>query len=604
MNFKRRFSRRNFISLSSLGMAAGITNFGDSKLEEKIRLFGNFVKDTLPIDNYPDKNRVLHLHPLDNVAVALENLTRGTKVTIDNMPFILEGPISIKHKFTLTDIATGNPIYLYGIKVGVAIRPISKGTAVTTENIINAVSEIDTNVSGKFNWTPPQVEAFRNKIFMGYHRQDGRVGTANYWLVIPMVFCENRNIEIIKEAIISELGYQQVSPYQKFTRDLISHYKKSTSLNDKGETENANNRSNPDEKRVFRNVNGVRFLVHDMGCGGTRQDAQALCGILAGYITHPNVAGATVLSLGCQHAQLSILQDEIRKRDSGFSKPYFEFEQQKIGTEDQMIRMAIESIFKGLEIANQFERKPAPVSKLCIGLKCGGSDGFSGISANPAIGHVSDMIVSLGGSSVLSEFPELSGVEQDLYYRCNSKTDADRFLNLMRTYNEKAKSVGSGFEMNPSPGNIRDGLITDAMKSAGAAKKGGTSPVTGVSDYPNLLAGSGLNLLCTPGNDVESVTAQAGSGANVVLFTTGLGTPTGNPIVPVIKVSTNTALSLKMPDIIDIDSGTIIEGKETIEQVAERILDYVIEVASGLKEPAAVRNDQVDFIPWKRGVSL
>jgi altronate hydrolase len=174
----------------------------------------------------------------------------------------------------------------------------------------------------------------------------------------------------------------------------------------------------------------------------------------------------------------------------------------------------------------------------------------------------------------------------------------------MRTYNERAIAVGSGFDMNPSPGNIKDGLITDAIKSAGAAKKGGTSPVVEVLDYPEKVRMPGLNLLCTPGNDVESTTAEVGSGANIVLFTTGLGTPTGNPITPVIKVSSNTALYNKMGDIMDINTGTIIEGEETIEQAGRRILDYVIKVASGEIEVKAVRHDQDDFIPWKRGISL
>jgi altronate hydrolase len=174
----------------------------------------------------------------------------------------------------------------------------------------------------------------------------------------------------------------------------------------------------------------------------------------------------------------------------------------------------------------------------------------------------------------------------------------------MRTYSDRAEQAGSGFYANPSPGNIKDGLITDAIKSAGAAKKGGTSPVTDVLDYPEKVTKPGLNLLCTPGNDVESTTAEVASGANVVLFTTGLGTPTGNPVAPVIKLSSNTKIFTRMPDIIDINCGTIIEGSETIEQVAERILDYVIEVASGTSQPKAVVLGQDDFIPWRRGVSL
>lgn len=341
-----------------------------------------------------------------------------------------------------------------------------------------------------------------------------------------------------------------------------------------------------------------------MGCGGTKDDSDALCGLIAGYITHPNVAGATVLSLGCQHAQVSILQAEIAKRDPNFSKPMVVLEQQKVGTESELLKQALKQTFAGLVQANQNQRQPAPLSKLCIGMECGGSDGFSGISANPALGYVSDLLVTMGGSVILSEFPELCGVEQELSDRCVDEETANRFMQLMTTYNARAEADGSGFYANPSPGNIRDGLITDAIKSAGAAKKGGTSPVTAVLDYPEKVTKPGLNLLCTPGSDVESTTAEVGSGANIVLFTTGLGTPTGNPITPVVKLSTNTAMFERMPDIIDINCGTIIEGDETIQQAGERILNYVIQLASGEVEPKSVKLGQDDFIPWKRGVSL
>ncbi len=299
-----------------------------------------------------------------------------------------------------------------------------------------------------------------------------------------------------------------------------------------------------------------------------------------------------------------MLQVEIKKRASEFSKPLYVLEEQVIGSETDMLSEALKCTFAGLMQANQCERAPAPLSKLCIGLECGGSDGFSGISANPAIGYTSDLLVALGGSVILAEFPELCGVEQDLSDRCLETDDAERFFLLMKTYNSRAMAVGSGFDMNPSPGNIKDGLITDAIKSAGAAKKGGTSPVVAVLDYPEQVKRPGLNLLCTPGNDVESTTAEVASGATVVLFTTGLGTPTGNPIAPVVKIASNTKLYHKMRDIIDINTGAITEGTETIQQAGERILDYVIAVASGEEEVAAVRHGQDDFIPWKRGVSL
>ena len=356
--------------------------------------------------------------------------------------------------------------------------------------------------------------------------------------------------------------------------------------------------------RLFANIDGIKFLTHTLGCGGTRQDARALCGLLAGYVTHPNVAGATVLSLGCQNAQMDILKEEIAKRDPGFSKPVVYLEQQQIGNENKLLELAVQQTFAALMKANQNERRPAPLSKLCIGLECGGSDGFSGISANPAIGYTSDLVVALGGSVILSEFPELNGVEQELTDRCVSDDIAVRFGELMRTYNERAMAVGSGFHANPSPGNIKDGLITDAIKSAGAAKKGGTSPIVDVIDYPEKVTKNGLTLLCTPGGDVESTTAEVGAGANIVLFTTGLGTPTGNPVSPVLKISTNTRLYNKMEDIIDINTGTIIEGTETIESAGERILDYIIKVASGEVKAKAHASGHDDFIPWKRGISL
>ena len=226
----------------------------------------------------------------------------------------------------------------------------------------------------------------------------------------------------------------------------------------------------PAHQKLFPNVDGIRFITHEGGCGGIRQDSQTLCGLLAGYITHPNVAGATVLSLGCQNAQVSILQEEIQKRSSAFDKPLVVLEQQKIGTEVDMISKAIRETFAGLIKANENVRKPAPISKICIGLECGASDGFSGISANPTLGRVSDLIVALGGSAILSEFPELCGAEQNLINRCKTVELANKFVHLMESYNDAAKRVGSGFDMNPSPGNIKDGLITDAIKSEGERK--------------------------------------------------------------------------------------------------------------------------------------
>jgi altronate hydrolase len=549
------------------------------------------------------KQRIIKVHPADNVLVALVDLPAGEAVEYKGDSYTLTDFIPAKHKFAIADIAEGGEIIMYGVLVGKAKSPIPVGGLLSTGNVVHAASSFLTG-SSHTDWHKPDVSKWQSQTFNGYHREDGNVGTANYWLVIPMVFCENRNIEVLQEALVKPLGYGRKKTYEIKAQQLIGMIKAGGEINEVLYTEIDGDTAQSTGNKLFPNVDGIKFLSHTGGCGGTRQDSTTLCGLLAGYITHPNVAGATVLSLGCQNAEVRTLQEEINKRSPEFNKPLYILDQQKTGKEADLMELAIRQTLAGLMQANKITRKPAPLSKLVIGLECGGSDGFSGISANPAIGYTSDLLVTLGGSVILSEFPELCGVEQNLIDRCLDKDNAERFASLVSSYSQRAEEAGSGFYMNPSPGNIKDGLITDAIKSAGAAKKGGTSPVADVLDYPEKVTKPGLNLLCTPGNDVESTTAEVGSGANVVLFTTGLGTPTGNPIVPVVKIATNTTLFNKMSDIIDINTGTIVEGDETIEQAGERILDYVIKVASGEIEVSAVRHGQDDFIPWKRGVSL
>lgn len=542
--------------------------------------------------------KVLQIDPRDNVLVALEPLNPGEPVAFAGATYTLVAPIPAKHKFATEDLPVGSQVIMYGVVVGRVREAIPPGGVITTRNLAHDTTDFARR-DAHFHWTPPDVSRWTGRTFEGYHRADGQVGTRNYWLVIPLVFCENRNVEALREALEEELGYARPKQYGQLVRKLVAqHAHRSPSQPSDQQPASATH------ERIFPNVDGIRFLTHEGGCGGTRQDSQALCGLLAGYIHHPNVAGATVLSLGCQHAQGSILMDELRKRDPAMTKPVQVFDQQQSGLEANLLTKAIEATFEGLVKANELHRSPAPLAKLTIGLKCGGSDGFSGLSANPTLGRVSDVLVALGGSSILSEFPELCGVEQNLIDRCLDPDDADRFIQLMRDYNARAKAVHSGFEMNPSPGNIKDGLITDAMKSAGAARKSGTSPVCGVLDCPEYVTDKGLNLLCTPGSDVEAVTAQVGAGANIVLFTTGLGTPTGNPVSPVVKVSTNTRLAERMSDIIDFDTGAIIRGQVTLEETADSMLEKVLEIASGKVLTKAEQLGQYDFIPWKRGVSL
>ena len=545
---------------------------------------------------------VLQLDLRDNVLVALTNLSAGTIVHYGHAPASASCPVTqaipAKHKMAIADLNPGDLVHMYGMVVGEVTQPIPQGGLVSTRNLRHRTDPYSPR-RHPVSYALPDASAWTQRTFMGYQRLDGQVGTRNYWLVLPLVFCENRNVDRMKEALEEELGYGSAhNSYRRHVRELVQSHASGNS--DVGVESATAIRA----QRVFPNLDGIRFLTHQGGCGGTRQDAQALCGLLAGYIHHPNVAGATVLSLGCQNAQSSMLLDELRARDPEMHKPVLVFDQQKSGRDTKLMSDALDQTFAALVEANRVERTPAPLSALTVGLKCGGSDGFSGISANPTLGYISDLLGELGGKTLLSEFPELHGVEQELINRCATDELAQRFYDLMQAYSARAKAVHSGFEMNPSPGNIEDGLITDAIKSAGAARKGGIAPVRDVLDFPQYATTPGLTLLCTPGNDVECVTAQAGAGANLVLFTTGLGTPTGNPVAPVIKISTNSTLAERMGDIIDFDAGGIVTGETTIPECASQLLEVCIEVASGGRLTRAELLGQNDFIPWKRGVSL
>jgi altronate hydrolase len=541
--------------------------------------------------------RTLHLDPRDNVMIALTDLEAGEQAGC-----ALVSDVPAKHKLAMHDLAPGDAIVMYGVLVGRARLPVRQGELLSTANVYHDAAPYTVS-AGPFSWTPPDVSQWQQKTFCGFRRANGHVGTRNYWIVLSLVFCENRSLAVLQDAFEEELGFRAPSVHRRHVAGLVRLYRYGRAGQIPGDAFTEPVDADQPE-RVFPNVDGIKFLLHEMGCGGTREDSNNLCGLLAGYICHPNVAGATVLSLGCQHAQVEILRAELERRDSSFSKPLLIYEQQQFRSESEMLERAVRQTFLGLMEANEAVREDVPLSSLRVALKCGGSDGFSGISANPALGRVADLLVGCGGSAILSEFPELCGVEQNLIDRSARPEIGARFIELMRNYAARAKAAGAGFEMNPSPGNIREGLITDAMKSAGAARKGGTSPVTAVLDYPEWVTEPGLNLLCTPGNDVECVTAQVAAGANVVLFTTGLGTPTGNPIAPVVKISSNSPLAQRMADIIDFDAGPIVTGHSTIEKSADAVLDYTLRVASGVVHTKSELSRHDNFIPWKRGVSL
>src|SRR5437773_2353237 len=383
------------------------------------------------------KTRVLQLDPRDNVLVALTDLGKGERISFLKKDYVLSADVPAKHKFVTADVAAGGDLIMYGVLVGKATEALRPGDLRSTRNLRHAAAEFHETEKVGRAWTPPDVSAWRTKTFAGYHRADGQVGSRNYWIVLPLVFCENRNLAVLKQAFEEELGFAAPQVYRRQVAEMVRLYREGKNDELQSFSFTALQPGAP-SLRVFRNVDGIKFLMHEGGCGGTREDANNLCGLLAGYIHHPNVAGATVLSLGCQHAQVPILLEQIKRRDANFSKPLLVFEQQKSPSEAVMISQAIRETFLGLVEADHVERKPAPLSHLTVGLQCGGSDGFSGLSANPAIGHTADLLATLGGRGILSEFPELCGVEQELIDRCIRKEVADRFVELMRDYAARA----------------------------------------------------------------------------------------------------------------------------------------------------------------------
>ena len=360
--------------------------------------------------------KVLRLDAKDNVLVALTDLHKGEIVSYLGNDYSLWSDVPAKHKFVTQDVNAGGDVTMYGVLVGHAVENLRCGDLLSTRNIRHAAASFHETETVGPRWTPPNVSMWATRTFLGYHRDDGQVGSRNYWLVLPLVFCENRNLAVLKQAFEEELGFAAPQIYRSQVAELARLYREGKSDELKriafGEMQRAS--ASP---KVFRNVDGIKFLLHEAGCGGTHEDARNLCGLLAGYIHHPNVAGATVLSLGCQHAQVPMLLEEIKRRNPNFKKPVLIFEQQKSPSEAAMMSKAIRETFLGMVEADKVTRQRAPLSKLTLGLQCGGSDGFSGLSPNPAIGHVSDIVAALGGIGILSEFPELCGVEQELIDR-------------------------------------------------------------------------------------------------------------------------------------------------------------------------------------------
>ena len=492
---------------------------------------------------------VLRIQPADNVAVALEPLAAGAAVSLPGLSVTALEDIPAGHKIALQDIAEGENIIKYGFPIGHAVRPIPAGSHVHIQNLKTNLSE-----TLSYTWQPSpeaKLPEVAPRTFLGYPRKNGRVGIRNELWILPTVGC------------VSNIATALERKYQSLVGPGIDH---------------------------------VHAFPHPYGCSQMGDDQENTRQILADLCTHPNVGGVLLLGLGCENSSIA----EIRKHfpaDADESRMRF------------LICQQVEDEFEAagkliLELAEQMKtesRVPCPVSSLVVGLKCGGSDGFSGITANPVIGGLSDRMAALGGSTILTEVPEMFGAETILMARCPTKELFEKTVSLINDFKKYYQDNHQTIYENPSPGNKAGGISSLEDKALGCTQKSGFSPVRGVLAYGEKVTASGLNLLSAPGNDLVAATALAASGANMVLFSTGRGTPFASP-VPTLKIATNPRLAEFKSGWIDFAAGDLLKGK-TLDELSDALLDLVVEVASGREVVSEARGFH-DLAIFKTGVTL
>ena len=489
----------------------------------------------------------LQIHPDDNVAVALAPLSAGTYITLDGCTLTLAEDIPQGHKFALKDIPEGAAVIKYGYPIGNASENIHPGSWIHTHNIRTGLGDLLTYTYDPHVTVPAPSE---ERYFNGFRRKDGQAGVRNELWIIPTVGCVN-NVATTLERRAQHL--------------------------------------------VRGTVEAVAAFPHPYGCSQMGDDQEHTRQILADLIRHPNAGGVLVLGLGCENSNIDVLKNYIGSYDPDRVK--FLVCQES----DDEIADGLALLDQLAGYAGTFSREPISCSELVIGMKCGGSDGLSGITANPAVGAFSDLLISKGGTTILTEVPEMFGAETQLMNRCENEELFQKTVRLINDFKEYFQSHGQTIYENPSPGNKKGGISTLEDKSMGCTQKSGTAPVCGVLAYGEPVKERGLNLLSAPGNDLVASTALAASGAHIVLFTTGRGTPFASP-VPTIKISTNNRLYEKKQNWIDFNCGTLVEG-ETLTEIRDRFFDYVLSVASGeqVKSEKAGFHDMAIF---KQGVTL
>jgi altronate hydrolase len=495
------------------------------------------------------ESKFLKINPADNVAVAIVDLPAGEKISVDGIEVTLNENVPAGHKFALKDFAEGENVVKYGYPIGHTQTAKKKGDWINEHNI-------KTNLAGLLDYTYNPVDASlnipnKNLTFKGYRRANGEVGIRNEVWIIPTVGCVNGIVNQLAEALRAET---------------------------KGE-----------------GVDAIVSFPHNYGCSQLGDDHENTKKILRDMVLHPNAGAVLVVGLGCENNQPDVFEKFLGDYDHSRVKFMVS---QKVGDEFEEGMKILRELYA---VASKDERVDVPLSELRVGLKCGGSDGFSGITANPLLGMFSDFIVAQGGTSVLTEVPEMFGAETILMNRCRNRELFEDTVKLINNFKEYFLSHGEPVGENPSPGNKAGGISTLEDKALGCTQKCGKSYVEGVMAYGDRLKVKGLNLLSAPGNDLVAATALASSGCHIVLFTTGRGTPFGT-FVPTMKVSTNSNLAKNKPGWIDFNAGVIVEN-EPMEKTCERFIDYIIKVASG-QQVNNERKGYREIAIFKNGVTL
>ena len=506
---------------------------------------------------------VVHLHGDDNIVVAARPLPAGLRVTVDGSAVEVRQPVRLGHKLATRRIKQGEVVRKYGQVIGVASGDIEPGNWVHVHNLAMSEQETRYAYATQVRDDPPPI---RDRTFMGYRRADGKAGTRNYLAVISAVNCS-----------------ASVSKY------IVGRFDESI-------------------LRDYPNVDGVIALTHSTGCGipyGSRHHDQ-LNRVLSGFARHPNVAGYLLIGLGCEVATLSRLVESgnLVQLTHGKSKAPPTLSIQDCGGTAKTVEQGLKIVADMLPAANDVKRQPIGAGELMLGLECGGSDGNSGVTANPALGAAADLLVAAGGTAVLSETTEIYGAEHLLTQRARSRQVGEKLIELIDWWKWYAKTLGGELDNNPTPGNKEGGLTTIYEKSLGAVAKGGTTALNGVFDYAQPVTQKGFVVMDTPGYDPPSITGMVAGGANMVCFTTGRGSCYGCKPVPSIKIASNTPMYEHMVDDMDVNAGMILEGA-TVPQVGRQIFEMILEVASGKKTKSEAHGvGEEEFVPWQIGPIL